>query len=103
MATHLSPDFIAISGDPQKTVLYLHDKDRAIQKTAFAGFSVMTAPSGKDALALFNSQRVNAVLMDSSVADASALVAAVRSRDPRMPVIVLGHPSSIADEFHPMI
>jgi len=103
MATHLSPDFIAISGDPQKTVLYLHDKDRAIQKTAFAGFSVVTAPSGKDALALFNSQRVNAVLMDSSVADASALVAAVRSRDPRMPVIVLGHPSSIADELHPMI
>lgn len=70
-----------------------------------AGYSVLTASGGKEAMAIFNQRSVDAVVVDYSMPemDGGAISALMKQRKPRMPVIMLSAYSGARDDVHKVV
>jgi CheY-like chemotaxis protein len=92
-----------------KTVLCVADEmslhDIRQQVIQSSGFSVLTAYSGGDAVTMFASHPVDAVVLDCALPDRSwaNVTTAVKKLKPRIPVILLGEKPPIPDAGFTMV
>jgi CheY-like chemotaxis protein len=70
-----------------------------------SGFSVLTASSGRDAVATFVSRPVDAVVLDCALPDKgwTNVTTAIKKLKPRIPVILVGEKPPIADAEFTMV
>jgi CheY-like chemotaxis protein len=70
-----------------------------------AGYSVLTASSGKEAMNIFNQRTVDAAVVDYSMPemDGGTVSALMKQQRPRMPVIMLSAYSGARDDVHKVV
>src|ERR1700682_5157772 len=70
-----------------------------------AGYSVLTASSGKEGLRLFSVHLVDAVVVDYSMPDmdGGTVAGLLKQQKPRMPVIMLSAYSGARDDVHKVV
>jgi len=92
------------SMDLQQTILVVDDEEpgRQLRKLLLesVGYTVLTAPSGREGIQLFRSNTVDAVIIDYWMADMNGLAVAkeLRKLNRKTPIIVLSAYTQILDE-----
>ena len=95
---------------PQKRILVIEDEDShrdlISQLLTFQGYEVLSAASGKEALASLVKNKIDLILLDIALPDASgiALMKQIRAKKPfaTLPIIVVSahvHPTDIRAAF----
>lgn len=99
----------AIAPDKQYSVLIIDDERSILTLRKIlletAGYSVLTASSGKEGLNLFNANPVDAVVVDYSMPemDGGTISGLMKQQKPRMPVIMLSAYSGARDDVDKVV
>lgn len=82
----------------------LADLPQQTQELEASGFSVITAETSEDALALFESQMPAAVVVDAGrEGELDKLTAAIRKVNPRTPVVILAESAVVAENVRSLV
>jgi len=93
----------------RRTILCVEDDDLQLQlrKALFqsAGFDVLLAASGQEAVSLMESNQIDAVVLDYWMAGMDGLSVAreMKQREPRLPILLLSGVSSLPEETSQLV